>query len=328
MVYIGSTCVKLKAVIISILLLLLGHFVEFWYFSRNESSPLDFKYGLSLLFGDFCSNIFRDVRLIDHHSSSQPPEMSFQSEASVFILRRTVWCQRLFGWIPRPYRCSSLLVPVISFQQETLCHHQKLQFHPSQSQPDTQVYLSTKPSAQLPPQFLVNGLRNIKTWMSNLVEQQQQSSWLWLPRCCSGRLEIFSSMWTAAPSVHPQKFATWVSFCAPPSHSRHTSYQSPNLFSIAPKISPDSSNNSQTQRPETLGHGSALHPPHQPADRTGRTFSVAGPTLWNCLPAEICNDVSTNIHKKILKTHQFTKTYGLSKIFLFLCCLFCLPPFV
>ena len=40
-------------------------------------------------------------------------------------------------------------------------------------------------------------------------------------------------------------------------------------------------------------------------------LGVAAPTLWNSLPAEIHKAPSRNTYKKLLKTHLFTKAYGL-----------------
>ncbi|KAL3048824.1 hypothetical protein OYC64_008328 [Pagothenia borchgrevinki] len=40
-----------------------------------------------------------------------------------------------------------------------------------------------------------------------------------------------------------------------------------------------------------------------------RAFSVAAPTLWNSLPAEIRNAPSLNIFKSTLKTHLFNKAF-------------------
>lgn len=53
--------------------------------------------------------------------------------------------------------------------------------------------------------------------ISNLTVRKR-SSWLWHPRCLSGRLGIFSSR-----SPHPQKSTTWVSSWSPPSPSSHIS---------------------------------------------------------------------------------------------------------
>ncbi|KAL3054734.1 hypothetical protein OYC64_017630 [Pagothenia borchgrevinki] len=41
-----------------------------------------------------------------------------------------------------------------------------------------------------------------------------------------------------------------------------------------------------------------------------RAFSVATPTLWNALPAEIRNAASLDIFKSSLKTHLFTMAFG------------------
>ncbi|KAL3051684.1 hypothetical protein OYC64_001841 [Pagothenia borchgrevinki] len=41
-----------------------------------------------------------------------------------------------------------------------------------------------------------------------------------------------------------------------------------------------------------------------------RAFSVAAPTLWNALPAEIPNIPTLDAFKRALKTHLFTKAFG------------------
>ena len=42
-----------------------------------------------------------------------------------------------------------------------------------------------------------------------------------------------------------------------------------------------------------------------------RSFSVAGPRLWNSLPVDIRNTVKIGSFKKSLKTHLFKKCYSL-----------------
>lgn len=155
------------------------------------------------------------------------------------------------------------MVPVVSHNQVSVCQHQRLILPPGPSQPrcpprlcarspllfiiymlllgqiirhhglnfhcyadDTQLYLSTSPSTQLPPQSLVNCLHAIKPGCQANYSNStvgRLSSWLWPPRHCSRRLEISSSMWTAVPFHRLQKSATWVSSCTHHSLSKHTS---------------------------------------------------------------------------------------------------------
>lgn len=41
-----------------------------------------------------------------------------------------------------------------------------------------------------------------------------------------------------------------------------------------------------------------------------RSFSVAGPKLWNALPEEVKFSVNVDLFKKNLKTYLFTRTFG------------------
>ncbi|KAL3060778.1 hypothetical protein OYC64_015177 [Pagothenia borchgrevinki] len=60
--------------------------------------------------------------------------------------------------------------------------------------------------------------------------------------------------------------------------------------------------------PQTL----ACLPPPAPNLRTfgDRAFSMAAPTLWNALPAEIRNIPTLNAFKRALKSHLFAKAFG------------------
>ncbi len=60
------------------------------------------------------------------------------------------------------------------------------------------------------------------------INSSNQNSWLWLPRHCSRRLEICSSLWTIPSSNHPLRSRIWVWPC----RSRLTSDQSPNPVSV------------------------------------------------------------------------------------------------
>ncbi|KAK5893970.1 hypothetical protein CesoFtcFv8_010712 [Champsocephalus esox] len=55
----------------------------------------------------------------------------------------------------------------------------------------------------------------------------------------------------------------------------------------------------------------AHHPPRTKLRTFGdRAFSVAAPTLWNALPAEIRNIPTLDAFKKALKSHLFIKAFG------------------
>lgn len=88
---------------------------------------------------------------------------------------------------------------------------------------DTQLYLSTTPTTLLPPQSLVNCL--------------QEVAWLWVPRRSFRRLGIFSSKWMVVPSLHPLRFATWVSSWTLLSLINLTSNPLPSLSFSTSKIS-------------------------------------------------------------------------------------------
>ena len=54
-----------------------------------------------------------------------------------------------------------------------------------------------------------------------------------------------------------------------------------------------------------------LHEPRYRLKSAGyRCFEVAGPTLWNRLPPNICSINSFNVFKKALKTYLFKRSYG------------------
>ncbi|KAL3046902.1 hypothetical protein OYC64_021177 [Pagothenia borchgrevinki] len=59
-----------------------------------------------------------------------------------------------------------------------------------------------------------------------------------------------------------------------------------------------------------LRNGPALHPRSRLRTVGDRAFSVAAPTIWNALPAEIRNAASLDIFKSSLKTHLFTMAFG------------------
>ncbi|KAK5916409.1 hypothetical protein CgunFtcFv8_011396 [Champsocephalus gunnari] len=56
----------------------------------------------------------------------------------------------------------------------------------------------------------------------------------------------------------------------------------------------------------------ACSPPPRTKLRTfgDRAFSVAAPTLWNALPAEIRNIPTLDAFKRALKSHLFIKAFG------------------
>ncbi|KAK5915820.1 hypothetical protein CesoFtcFv8_001377 [Champsocephalus esox] len=60
--------------------------------------------------------------------------------------------------------------------------------------------------------------------------------------------------------------------------------------------------------PQTLA---CLPPPHTKLRTFGdRAFSVAAPTLWSALPAEIRNIPTLDAFKRALKSHLFAKAFG------------------
>ncbi len=72
----------------------------------------------------------------------------------------------------------------------------------------------------------------------------KQSSWLWLLRHCSRRLQICSSPWTVSSSHCTLGSSTWVWSLTSLYHSRLTLNQSPKTLFVTFKRSPDSGHHS------------------------------------------------------------------------------------
>lgn len=130
---------------------------------------------------------------------------------------------------------------------DQIIHSRGLSFHCYAD--DTELYLSTTPSTQLPPWSLVNCLHEIKTWMTtNLLKLNSKKTEhvSVAPKELLQKLVIFFFMWMAVPS-------------------------------------------------RTFGD---------------RAFSVAAPTLWNCVPMETHLVPTLDFFKSVLKKHLFTQAFG------------------